>query len=377
MLKQTWAMTRKELLHIVRTPGNFFVVAFTPLLMLILLTYALAVDITNVPIAVLDYDQTPLSQAYIRQITGCPDLVLAGSASSLEEADYLLTHNDVRAVVIIQSGFGASVQAMDGFPVQVVVDGTEPQSGGFAFRHIWGQTQNFIEGRLHEAAFALGLSPRLLEPPIDLRIRTWYNADLSAVHDVFPALIAVVLGLPAVSVSMAIAREKEHGSLEQLMASPLQKVALLAGKMLPYVIVGVSDVLLSAAIGWLWFGVPVRGSLLLLTLLSIDFFLANLAIGLLISLYMPSQQAAAMLAILIFFFPGFFLSGIFFPLISMPPLARMEAGMLPTTQFVMIARALFLKGVGLEVLWPSAVGLLVGGLLIGAFAVMRFRKKLA
>lgn len=377
MFNQIRAMTRKELLHIVRTPGNFFVVSLTPLLMLILLTYALAVDITNVPIAVLDYDHTPLSQAYVRQITSSPDLVLAGSAGSLGDADYLLTHNDVRAVVIIQSGFEASVQEMAGFPVQVIVDGAEPQSGGFAFQHIIGQTQHFIEERYYQAAPAFGLSPEMLEPPVDLRIRTWYNADLSAVRDVFPALIAVVLGLPAVSVSMAIAREKEHGSLEQLMASPLRKVSFLSGKMFPYVIVGVADVLLSVAIGWLWFGVPLRGSLLLLILLSIDFFLANLAIGLLISLYMPSQQAAAMLAILIFFFPGFFLSGIFFPLISMPPLARMEAGMLPTTQFVMITRALFLKGVGLEVLWPSAVGLFVGGLLLGAFAVMRFRKKLA
>lgn len=165
--------------------------------------------------------------------------------------------------------------------------------------------------------------------------------------------------------------------MEQLIASPLSKFELLAGKLTPYMVIGVLDVFLSLVVARLLFGVTFRGSLLLLLLLSIDYFIANLAIGLIISIYSRTQQAAMVFSLLIFLFPGFFLSGIFFPLVAMPAEARMEASLLPTTQFVTITRGLFLKGVGLDVLWPNALALLAMGLLFGTFAVARFRKRLA
>lgn len=377
MLYKAWSMTRKELLHIIRSPATIFLVAASPIFMLVLMAYALATDIKSVPIAVLDHDLTPLSQAYIRQITGGPELDVIGYANSLNEVDSLLAHDLIRAAIIIPAGFEKNVQALTRFPVQVIIDGSEPHSGGFAFEHIVADTDYFTQQRIAAAAPVFGFPSTVMTNPVDLRIRIWYNPDLSATQDVIPALIAVILGLPAVSVSASIAREKEHGSMEQLIATPLPKPALLMGKITPYVLVGVADVFLSLLVAHMLFGTHFRGSLSLLLLMSIDYFIANLAIGLLISIYSPSQQAAMMMAILIFLFPGFFLSGIFFPLAAMPPAARMEANMLPVTQFVAILRGLFLKGVGLDVLWGYAVAMLGMGLAIGAFAVLRFQKKLA
>lgn len=377
MIRKTWAMAKKELLHIVRAPGTLIMVVASPLVMLGLMGYALAVDIKSVPVAVLDKDMTPLSLAYVRQITAGPDLVVTRYADSLAEVDYLLEHNEIRAAIIIQSGFERDVQSLTSFPVQVIVDGTEPSSGGFAFRHIAAHTSNFIQQRIASAALMSGGMIPTMEDPLDLRLRVWYNPDLSATQDVIPALIAVILSLPAVSMSAAIAREKEHGSLEQLIASPLKKVELLTGKIIPYVITGVADVFLSLAAAHVWFGTRFRGSLLLLLFFSICYFIANLAVGLVISIYSRTQQTAMMMAILFFLFPGFFLSGIFFPLISMPPAARLEANMLPVTQFVTILRGLFLKGVGFDVLWGNALTLLIMGVVIGTFGVLRFQKKLA
>jgi ABC-2 type transport system permease protein len=341
------------------------------------MTYALAVDVKNVPIAVLDQDRTATSRAYIRQVASGPDLTMAHYASSLAEIDDLLVHNRIRAGVIIAPGFEDEVASLSSFPVQVIIDGTEPTSGGFAFTHILSRTNHYIDHQLREGLTAKGVSPGSMEMPIDLRVRAWYNPNLSAVRDVFPALIAVVLTTPAVSVSLAIAREKEHGSLEQLIASPLSKRELLVGKVLPYVIAGVIDVLLAAAVGWVWFRVPFQGSLPLLVIMSADFFLASLAMGLVISIYVNSQQAATVLAMLIFLFPGFFLSGIFFPLAAMPPEARLEAYSLPTTHFVSLMRGMFLKGLGLGYLWPNALALLVMGILFLGFGLLKFRKKLA
>ena len=377
MIRKTWAMTKKEIYHILRSPGMLFLVTVSPILMLILMAYALAADVKSVPVAIMDKDLTPLARAYVRTIMGGPDLVLTSYVDSLEDVDAMLAASEIRAAVIIQDGFEKEVKSLTSFPVQIVIDGSEPEAGGFASQHITAHTQNFVLEYVLQDATLHGLSPTVLQEPIDLRMRVWYNPDMKAVYDVVPALIAVILGLPAISLSAAIAREKEHGSMEKLIASPVSRFEILAGKMLPYLIVGVLDVFLSLIVAQMLFHVPFRGNLVLLFLFSIEYFIANLAIGLIIAVYVRTQQAAMVFSLLIFLFPGFFLSGVFFPLIAMPPEARMEASMLPVTHFVTIIRGLFIKGVGFDVLWKNAAVLAGMGIVLSVFAVARFRKKLA
>jgi ABC-2 type transport system permease protein len=213
--------------------------------------------------------------------------------------------------------------------------------------------------------------------PIDLRLRTWYNPTLKAVIGFLPALIATVLAMPAVTTTMALTQEKEHGTLEQLITTPIRRAELLVGKLIPYILSGLLGVIACAALAVYWFGTPFKGSFPLYLVLSLAFLLASLAIALVMSVFVKTQQAAQLGAMLIFFFPGFFLSGIFYPLVSMAPIMKMEAYMVPTTHYVMISRGIFLKGQGLEALWPFGLALLVMGILFLALAILLFKKKLA
>jgi len=184
------------------------------------------------------------------------------------------------------------------------------------------------------------------------------------------------MGLPGILATMTLAREKEHGTLEQLITTPISRAELLVGKLVPYLLSGLVSVLLCTALIVYWFDVPFRGNLFTFLLLSADFLLATLGIGLLMSVFIKTQQAAQLVAVLIFFFPGFFLSGIFIPLWSMEPMMRLEAYSIPTTHYVTIARQIFLKGGGLAQLWPYATVLVVMGLISITLAIGLFRKKL-
>ena len=245
-----------------------------------------------------------------------------------------------------------------------------------AMQHIGGYTQQFALEVVSEAAARAGMPvDEALLTPIDLRLRTWYNPTLKAVIGFLPALIAMVMAMPAVTTTMALTREKEHGTLEQLIATPIRRSELLVGKLIPYVLSGMLAIVLCVIVAVYWFGSPFQGSFALYMVLAVVFLLASLAIALVLSVFVKTQQAAQLGAFLIFFFPGFFLSGIFYPLVSMQPLMKMEAYMVPTTHFVMIGRGLMLKGQGLEPLWPFALALLVMGLLFLGLAILLFQEK--
>jgi ABC-2 type transport system permease protein len=244
--------------------------------------------------------------------------------------------------------------------------------------HIGGFTRQFALKVVGEVAAQAGIAiDQAKLTPIDLRLRTWYNPTLKVVIGFLPALIATVMAMPAVTTTLALTREKEHGTLEQLIATPIHRAELLIGKLVPYVLSGLLGVVSCAAVAVYWFGTPFRGSFPLYMMLSLAFLLASLAIALVMSVFVKTQQAAQLGAMLVFFFPGFFLSGIFYPLVSMAPIMKMEAYMVPTTHYVMISRGVFLKGQGLEALWPFALALLVMSILFLALAILLFKKKLA
>jgi ABC-2 type transport system permease protein len=213
--------------------------------------------------------------------------------------------------------------------------------------------------------------------PIDLRLRTWYNPTLKAVIGFLPALIAMVMAMPAVTTTMTLTREKEHGTLEQLITTPIRRSELLVGKLIPYVLSGALAIVLCVIVAVYWFESPFQGSFGLYMVLAVAFLLASLAIALVLSVFVKTQQAAQLGAFLIFFFPGFFLSGIFYPLVSMQPLMKMEAYMVPTTHFVMIGRGIMLKGQGLGDLWPFALALLAMAAIFLGLAILLFKKKIA
>ena len=374
-IRKTLSVMRKETWHIIRDRRTFFLVTISPVFLLITFAYALYPKIEDVPLAVIDYDGTSLSRQYVNELTSGKDFDLRFYASDYGEIERLLLQGGVRAAVIIPPRFMDDALGLREAQLQIIVDGTEPNTGNFALAHIVSFTQHFAT-RIVQRSLQQTRPSLEIPAPINLRIRTWYNPSLKSVVGMVPALIALVLTLPAVSVSLAIAREKEQGTFEQVIATPLTRFELLLGKLTPYIASGLLDVVLCTLVGVFWFGVPFRGNFLLYLLLAADFFFASLSVGLLISTFVSSQQVAMIASFLIFLFPGFFMSGLFFPISSMPPLMRMEAYSLPTTHFVIISRGLFVKGLGLGALWPYALALFFMGLLVLGLTILLFRKRL-
>jgi len=217
--RHLWAVIRKEFLHILRDRGTFILVLVTPTIVLLLMTYALAVDIQHVPIALLDYDKSATSRSYIQHITAGDDLDLYINVESIEEIEELLIRGKIKAAVIIDPGFSEDLLAMRGFSLQIIIDGTEPESGGFAVDHIGWRTEAFANQILASQFQTRGFALDSIQP-IDLRIRAWYNPNLKPQVDLVPGLLSIVLGFPAFSVALTLAREHEHNTMEQLLVSP-------------------------------------------------------------------------------------------------------------------------------------------------------------
>jgi ABC-2 type transport system permease protein len=375
-LLKTWAIFLKELRHILRDPGTFILATVSPVFLLIVFTYSLSVDIQNVSVAMMDMDQTDLSRQYLALLASSGDLLVDHVATSYQDIDWWMERGDVRAAVVVPSSFAADARAGRPTGIQIIVDGTDPNTAGHAITHIVGRTQYFATQVLMTSLTRQGV-PLSDEPLIDLRVRTWYNPDFKFVIGIAPALIAVVLSMPAVSVSLTIAREKEKGTLEGLAASPLSRAEIMIGKIVPYVFVGLFTVVLCVLVAVLWFQVPFRGSPPLYLLLAADYLFAMFAIGLLISVLVNTQQVAIIASILIFMFSSFFTSGIFFPISAMGPAMKMEAMMVPATHFVFITRGVFVKGTGLAGVWSYSLALFIMGLLFMGLTVLLFKKKVS
>ncbi|MBU0511070.1 MAG: ABC transporter permease [Chloroflexi bacterium] len=373
--RHIWAVTRKEIHHIVRDRSTLILVLFAPTALLLIMAFAITMDIQHVPIAVLDYDRSPTSRAFVQQITAGDDLDLYAQAASMDEIESLLLHGKIKAAVVIHPTFGSDLLSMRGMPIQIIIDGTEPQSGAFAVDNIGWRAEEFVNAALANQIQAIGIPLDSLQP-IDLRVRTWYNPSLKPRNDMIPGLISMVMGFPALSVALTLAHEREHGTLEQLMATPIKRTELLLGKMFPYIIVGLINVVMLPAVALILFHVPFNGNFLLFFFLSAIFLFAILGMGIIIGVFMRTQAAALALSFLLIFFPGFFMTGIFFPIASMPEAMRMEALMLPGTHYAVITRGVFLTAIGLDVLWPYAVMLVGLGLAFMGVAALFFRKKL-
>jgi ABC-2 type transport system permease protein len=327
---------------------------------------------------VMDRDATPLSRRYLAGLGGTGDVLVRYVADDYQQLERWLMTSEAKAAIVIPPGFEADLQAGQEAQVQVLVEGTEPMTANTAMQHLGGYTQQFALELASEAAARAGLLvDETSLAPIELRMRTWYNPTLKMVIGFLPALIAMVMGMPAVTTTLALTREKEHGTLEQLIATPIRRSELLVGKLIPYVLSGLLAVVMCVIVAVYWFGSPFKGSFVLYLVLAVAFLFASLAIALVMSVFVKTQQAAQLGAMLVFFFPGFFLSGIFYPLVSMEPLMKMEAYMVPTTHFVYISRGVFLKGQGLDALWPYTLALLAMGIVFLLLAILLFRKKLA
>jgi len=375
-IRRLKAMIRKEIQFIFRDMGSFALVILTPVILLLLMAYALTVNIEHVPLAILDFDRSQSSYSFVQQITAGDDLDLYIYASSMEEVEQLMLKGKIKAAIVISPNFAEELLGLHSLPIQIIIDGTEPEGGAFTVDHIMWRSEEYINQAVANQFKTSQFEDFSLQP-IDLRIQTWYNPDMKSKVSIIPGPISMVLGLPAMSVALSLAREREHGTMEQVIVTPISRSEIMLGKIIPYILIALADVILLPLIAIIWFDIPFNGNFLTFFLLSATFLFAVLSMGLLIGVFIHTQAAAIALSMLFVFFPGFFMTGIFFPIISMPEMVRMEAMMLPGTHYAIITRGLFLPGVGLDVLWPYALMLIFLGVVFTLISIVFFRKKLA
>ena len=378
----------KEFLELRLEPRLFGIVVVAPIVQLTMLGYAATTDVRNVPMVVADGDRSARSRELVARFEGSANFNVIDTVTSVEQIEPYLERGRAWLALSIPAGYGAAIDTGRPVNVQVVADGTDSNSTTVAL----GYATNLVGAYAQElASVEGGLKPRATganspasasaspQPaPIDARIRVWFNPQLESRFFMIPGVLALVLLVVTANLaSMAIVREKELGTLEQLNVTPLRRWELIVGKLLPYGVIAMIDVLLVVAVAVFWFEVPLRGSLLLLVALSLVYVVCTLALGLFISTISDTQQQAMMTATFFFLTPMIYLSGFIFPIENMPAAIQPITYLIPLRYFLVIVRGIFLKGIGLDLLWPQALALSAWGAVVLTLAVMRSTKRAA
>lgn len=372
MLARTLAVTRKEAIHILRDPRTLVVIILIPIVQLVLLGYAATTDIERLRTVVLDGDRSSESRALIDAYRASGYFEVIEHVDSEAALARRIDDGTARAGLIIPRGFAETLADGETAQVGFAIDGSDPSVANV----ILAASQQVGQARSVEIALEAlgGRRPQL--PGIEVRPRVWYNAELESANFMIPGLMGIVLQfLATMLTALAIVRERELGTLEQLIVTPVRPIELVVGKVVPYVVVAFFVLLEVLLVGVLWFGVPINGNVLLLLILSGLFLVTALGMGLLISTLAHTQQEAMLLTWFLLL-PSIFLSGFFFPLEAMPAFLRAISLLIPLRYLLTIMRGIILKGVGLEVLWPQVVALVVFGVVVVAIAAARFRKSL-
>ncbi len=373
--RRVYSIIRKEWWHITRDRTSFILLLLSPVLLMITMGYAFSVDIKDVGIGILDQDLSPLSREYVSQLASTNALRLEQWPENLDEVETLLMRGQAKAVIVIPRGFEDALLRGETAVLQVLVDGTDPNTAGHAIRHISAHTEHFITEQVRQQLARSGIVLGNTSP-IDLRLRAWYNPSLRYTVSLIPALVGLVLTVPAMAASLALAREREWGTLEGLIATPVGRFELILGKIIPYLIAGLMSVPLIVATAVYGYKIPFEGNLGLYLVLSVIYLFATMSISLFLSVFVSSQQVAMIASMIIFFFSGFFMSGLLIPFSLMGPLIKMEAFFFPTTHFVIISRSIFIKGSGFAEIQGFVWAIVGIGVIFFTLTSLMFKKKL-
>ena len=371
-MQRLLSLIRKELIELRRDPRLFAIVILAPLAQLTTLGYAATTDVKDVPLVVVDQDHSTESRELVSRFDASQNFVVEDSVSSASEIDAYLDSGRAWMALDIPAGYGERLRAGVPVSVQVVADGSDANSTNVAL----GYAGSLIAGYSRELGAAAGRAQTgaLVTP----QVRVWYNPQLESRFFIIPGVLALLLLVVTTNLSsMAIVREKELGTLEQLNVTPIARWELIVGKLLPYALVGAVDILLVVGVTIFWFEVPLRGSFVLLISMCLVYLMTTLGLGLFVSTISKTQQQAMMTSSFFFMIPMVFLSGFIFPIENMPAVVQPVTLLIPLRYFLEIVRGIFLKGVGLETLWPQALALAGWGVAILTLATLRSSKRLS
>lgn len=368
------SIIRKEFIQILRDPRTLVMIVVIPIMQLFLLGYSATNDVRNVPLAVLDRSQSVESRALLDSYRAADYFQVAYAVDSEAEIEDLILAGKARAAVIIPPDYAQRLVEGDA-QIAFILDGSDPTSASTAL------AASQLIGQAHASKILLqkfelsGMNLRV-QPPVEVRTTVWFNPDLISAHFMIPGVIGMILyAIAAILTATSVVRERERGTIEQLIVTPIRPWELIVGKLTPYVVLGFFNTIEVLAVGHWWFGVPIRGNLGLIILLSGVFLVTGLGIGLLASTIANTQQEA-MLTVWMTLLPSIFLSGFFFPLEAMPKVLQWLSYLMPLRYYLVIIRALLLKGVGLDKIQFDVIAMTLFAIGIMTLAALRFRKRL-
>lgn len=369
------ALVRKESIEVLRDPITLGVAVFLPLLLLFIFGYGISMDVEDVPIAVYDQDRTQDSQRFVQAFVQSGYFRLQRNLTSSAEADAVLDRGQATVVILIPPDFSRTLRAGGEAPVQLLVDGSFSPTALIVSNYLAAVVNRFSTALAEERLATLGIVP---PPPLRLETRVWYNAPMKTVNYIVPGLFAVLLmAFPPMLTALAIVRERERGTIEQIYVSPVTPAIFILGKIIPYAGIAFAEMLLVLVVGTYWFDIPFRGSLGLLLGASLLYVFVTVGLGVAVSTIAHTQVAAVFLSLVGTLMPSFLFSGFLFPIATMPYVMQLYTYIFPTRYFNDISRDLFLKGVGIEYLWGNLALLALYALILFAVASLSLRKKVA
>ena len=369
------ALIKKEMIHMLRDPRTLIFIFMMPVLQLVLLGYVNNTDVKNVPTVVFNQDNSPASRALLDSFRATGYFSFDYSVYSQTEVNTMVAGGQAKVGIVIPPDYSSKLGSGETADVLVLIDGSDPTIASFVLSaaQLAGQAHGVS---IRSQSLALKGSISGGSGPIDVRTSVLYNPDLRSSYNVVPGLIAVILFQTATSLTaLAIVKERERGTIEQLIVTPIRSWELILAKIIPYILVSYADTILILAVGTILFGVPIRGSLLLLFAMTGLYLLPTLGYGLLISTVARTQQQAQLM-IMPFMLPAMMLSGYIFPISSLPIALQYVGELLPTTYFIYVMRAIVVKGVGINLIIPQIVALSIFAILLLGLAATRFQKTL-
>jgi ABC-2 type transport system permease protein len=361
------AIAKKEFIHILRDPFSLTMAIILPIILLLIYGYAVTFDVENIPSCVLDRDKSQESREFLRRVFSSGYFRFLLEVGSEREIDELFSKGKVKVGLYIPEDFGKRVKRGEKAQVGVILDGTD------------SNTALIVQGYLYEIIARLNesLNEGLFERPFEARTRIWFNSEVKSRNFLIPGLISVIMAVViSLLTSLTVAREWDRGTMEQLISSPVKGEELVLGKIIPYFLIVFLDVILTFLVGTRFFGVPFRGSVVLLFLLSSIFLFGGLSYGVLVSILGRTQTLATQIAMLSTFLPAFLLSGFIFPIANMPEFIRPITYLIPARYYVTILKSLFLKGSTIRFLLLETVLLSIYGVLVFLLAVASFKKRI-
>ena len=367
------SIIRKEFLQLFRDPRTLAMAVVIPIVELFLLGYAATSDVRNISMAVWDQSRSPQSRQLLDAFRAADYFTIDYFVGSTDEYQKLIESGDARVALVIPADY--DLRVLEGnAKVLMVLDGSDASIGATALSTARLVGQSYATKILSEQTALSGRAAPAA--PVEVRTQVWYNPDLDSAYFMIPGVIGIILSfITTILTATAVVRERERGTIEQLIVTPIRSWELILGKLLPYVILAFVETFEIIIVGRYWFGVPVRGSLLLIIFTSGLFLMSSLGIGLLASTIANTQQEA-MMTVMMFNLPSIFLSGFFFPLEAMPPFLQWVSYAIPLRYYLVVIRALLLKGVGIEAIQSEVIALAIFGVVAMGVASLRFRKRL-